>query len=153
MVCLAALTVSAIIGVSAVLSKSRMMDDRVQQMKAAVDLLHGLAQTSRETAPRKEEPGRPKPPFPPRAPNKKVGGGPSQPLLQKSENANLGQGPQSPPQSKNHGPQGLKGVFDCGSPPKPAKQTSPGGVPFYLYPRPARTKPSPKTFSSPGSTP
>jgi methyl-accepting chemotaxis protein len=45
MVCLAALTVTAIIAVSAVLSKSRMMDDRVQQMKAAVDLLHGLAQT------------------------------------------------------------------------------------------------------------
>jgi hypothetical protein len=37
MVCLAALTVTAIIAVSTVLSKSRMMDDRVQQMKAAVD--------------------------------------------------------------------------------------------------------------------
>jgi len=44
MVCLAALTVTAIIGVSTVLSKSRMMEDRVQQMRTAVELLYNLAQ-------------------------------------------------------------------------------------------------------------
>ncbi len=45
MVCLAALTVTAIIGVSAVLSKSRMMEDRVQQMRIAVELLYNYAQS------------------------------------------------------------------------------------------------------------
>lgn len=45
MVCLAALTVTAIIAVSAFLSKSRMMEDRVQQMKTAVDILYTLAQS------------------------------------------------------------------------------------------------------------
>lgn len=37
MVCLAALTVTAIIGVSSVLSKSRMLEDRAEQMRTAVD--------------------------------------------------------------------------------------------------------------------
>ena len=45
MVCLSALTVTAIIGVSSVLSKSRMLEDRVQQMQTAVDMLHNLAQS------------------------------------------------------------------------------------------------------------
>src|SRR5262245_55244232 len=45
MVCLAALTVTAIIAVSAFLSKSRMMEDRVRQMRTAVDLMYGLAQS------------------------------------------------------------------------------------------------------------
>src|SRR3569833_4692259 len=45
MVCLAALTVTAIIGVSSVLSKSRMMEDRVQQMRTAVELLYNYAQS------------------------------------------------------------------------------------------------------------
>src|SRR5262245_29167987 len=48
MVCLAALTVTAIIGVSAVLSKSRMMEDRVQQMQTAVELLYSFAQSLQE---------------------------------------------------------------------------------------------------------
>ena len=48
MVCLSALTVTAIIGVSSVLSKSRMLEDRVQQMRTAVDMLHNLAQSLEE---------------------------------------------------------------------------------------------------------
>lgn len=45
MVALAALTVCAIIAVAASLSESRMMNDRVSQMRTAVDLLVGMAQT------------------------------------------------------------------------------------------------------------
>src|SRR6266702_3012563 len=48
MVCLAALTVTAIIGVSSILSKSRMLEDRVQQMRTAVDMLYNLAQSLEE---------------------------------------------------------------------------------------------------------
>ena len=45
MVALAALTVCAIIALSASLSQSRMMNDRVVQMHTAVDLLVGMAET------------------------------------------------------------------------------------------------------------
>jgi methyl-accepting chemotaxis protein len=45
MVALAALTVCAIIALAASLSESRMMSDRIVQMRTAVDLLHGMAQS------------------------------------------------------------------------------------------------------------
>ncbi|MFK4523206.1 hypothetical protein ABIF90_001187 [Bradyrhizobium japonicum] len=45
MVCLAALTVTALIVASAYLSKTRMLEDRGRQMQTAVDLLHGFAQS------------------------------------------------------------------------------------------------------------
>jgi methyl-accepting chemotaxis protein len=45
MVALAALTVCTIIAVSASLSETRMMNDRIVQMHIAVDLLVGMAQT------------------------------------------------------------------------------------------------------------
>ena len=45
MVALSALTVCAIIGLSASLSQSRMLEDRVAQLHTAVDLLVGMAQT------------------------------------------------------------------------------------------------------------
>jgi methyl-accepting chemotaxis protein len=45
MVVLSALTVCAIIAVSASLSERRMVEDRVAQLRAAVDLLVGMAQT------------------------------------------------------------------------------------------------------------
>src|ERR1700744_2196398 len=44
-VVLAALTVGAIIAISAVMGETRMMNDRVAQMHTAVDLLIGMAQT------------------------------------------------------------------------------------------------------------
>ena len=45
MVVLSALTVCGIIAVSASLSERRMVEDRVAQLRAAVDLLYGMAQT------------------------------------------------------------------------------------------------------------
>ncbi len=45
MVLLAALTVLAIVVASALLSRSRMLDDRVDQIHTAADLLYGVAQT------------------------------------------------------------------------------------------------------------
>ena len=44
-VVLAALTVFAIVAIAATLSRSRMLDDRINQMRTAVDLLYGLAQS------------------------------------------------------------------------------------------------------------
>ena len=48
MVALSALTVCAIIGFSATLSQSRMLEDRIVQLRTAVDLLYGLAQSLQE---------------------------------------------------------------------------------------------------------
>jgi methyl-accepting chemotaxis protein len=45
MVALSALTVCAIIAFSATLSQSRMLEDRIAQLRTAVDLTHGLAQS------------------------------------------------------------------------------------------------------------
>ena len=45
MVALAALTACAIITLSATLSESRMMNDRITQMRTAVDILFGMAQS------------------------------------------------------------------------------------------------------------
>src|SRR5215469_364374 len=45
MVAFAALTVFAIIAIAASLSATRMQTDRVEQMRAAVDMLYGLAQS------------------------------------------------------------------------------------------------------------
>jgi methyl-accepting chemotaxis protein len=45
MVVLAALTVLAIVGVASWLSERRMLDDRVAQMRTAVDMMIGMAQT------------------------------------------------------------------------------------------------------------
>ena len=45
MVVLAALTVFATVAVSASLSQSRMIEDRVAQMRTAVDVMTGMAQT------------------------------------------------------------------------------------------------------------
>src|SRR5229473_7688322 len=45
MVVLAALTVFATVAVSASLSESRMIEDRVAQMRTAVDMMVGMAQT------------------------------------------------------------------------------------------------------------
>src|SRR6185295_18071950 len=44
-VVLAAITVCSIVGASAWLSRNRMLDDRVAQMRTAVDLLYGIAQS------------------------------------------------------------------------------------------------------------
>jgi methyl-accepting chemotaxis protein len=45
MVALSALSVCAIIAVSASLSKNRMLEDRIVELRAAVDLMYGMAQT------------------------------------------------------------------------------------------------------------
>ena len=45
MVALSATAVCAIIGLAASLSESRMTEDRIAQLRTAVDLLNGMAQT------------------------------------------------------------------------------------------------------------
>jgi methyl-accepting chemotaxis protein len=146
MVCLAALTVTAIIAVSAVLSKSRMMDDRVQQMKAAVDLLHGLAQNFQEdVAAGKMSVDDAKLQFRQRGRNMKFGGGQGYPVVYNSDTSILVNGANPQLEGKITGATDSNGVLIADAQLNAARQALQGGVTSYLYPRPGQTVPVRKT--------
>ncbi len=146
MVCLAALTVTAIIAVSTVLSKSRMMDDRVQQMKAAVDLLHGLAQTFQDDAAAgKMTVDDAKLQFRQRARNMKFGGGQGYPVVYNSDTSILVNGANPQLEGKITGATDSNGVLIADAQLNAARQAPQGGVTSYLYPRPGQTEPVRKT--------
>ncbi|MET4799087.1 methyl-accepting chemotaxis protein [Bradyrhizobium sp. LB11.1] len=146
MVCLAALTVTAIIAVSAVLSKSRMMDDRVQQMKAAVDLLHGLAQNFQDdVAAGKMSVDDAKLQFRQRGRNMKFGGGQGYPVVYNSDTSILVNGANPQLEGKITGATDSNGVLIADAQLNAARQALQGGVTSYLYPRPGQTVPVRKT--------
>ncbi|MDH6258949.1 methyl-accepting chemotaxis protein [Bradyrhizobium sp. BR13661] len=146
MVCLAALTVTAIIAVSAVLSKSRMMEDRVQQMKTAVDLLHGLAQTFQDdVAAGKLTADDAKLQFRQRARNMKFGGGQGYPVIYNPDTSILVNGANPQLEGKITGAKDSNGVLIADAQLNAAKQAPQGGVTSYLYPRPGQTEPVRKT--------
>lgn len=146
MVCLAALTVTAIIAVSTVLSKSRMLDDRVQQMKAAVDLLHGLAQTFHDDAAAgKMTVDDAKLQFRQRARNMKFGGGQGYPVVYNSDTSILVNGANPQLEGKITGATDSNGVLIADAQLNAARQAPQGGVTSYLYPRPGQTEPVRKT--------
>lgn len=154
MVCLAALTVTAIIAVSTVLSKSRMMDDRVQQMKAAVDLLHGLAQTFHDDAAAgKMTVDDAKLQFRQRARNMKFGGGQGYPVVYNSDTSILVNGANPQLEGKITGATDSNGVLIADAQLNAARQAPQGGVTSYLYPRPGQTEPSARPCSSASSRP
>ena len=146
MVCLAALTIAAIIALSAVLSKSRMIEDRVQQMKAAVDLLHGLAQNFQDdVAAGKMSSDDAKLQFRQRARNMKFGGGQGYPVVYNADTSILVNGANPQLEGKITGATDSNGVVIAGAQLNAAKQASEGGVTSYLYPRPGQTEPVRKT--------
>ncbi|TYL88820.1 methyl-accepting chemotaxis protein [Bradyrhizobium cytisi] len=146
MVCLAALTVTAIIAGSTVLSKSRMMDDRVQQMKAAVDLLHGLAQSFQDDAAAgKMTADEAKLQFRQRARNMKFGGGQGYPVVYNPDTSILVNGANPQLEGKITGAKDSNGVLIADAQLNAARQAPQGGVTSYLYPRPGQTEPVRKT--------
>jgi methyl-accepting chemotaxis protein len=146
MVCLAALTVTAIIAVSAFLSKSRMMEDRVQQMKAAVDLVHGLAQTFQDdVAAGKMTADDAKLQFRQRARAMKFGGGQGYPVVYNADTSILVNGANPQLEGKITGAKDSNGVMIADAQLDAARQASQGGVTSYLYPRPGQTEPVRKT--------
>src|SRR3569623_630474 len=142
MVCLAALTVTAIIAVSASLSKSRMMDDRVQQMKTAVDLLHGLAQNfQNDITTGKMTLEEAKLQFRQRGRNMKFGNGQGYPVVYNSDTSLLVNGANPQLEGKITGATDSNGVVIADAQLGAAKQAAPGSVTSYLYPRPGQTEP------------
>src|SRR3569833_2741986 len=146
MVCLAALTVIAIIAVSGSLSKSRMMEDRVQQMQAAVDLLYGLAQSFQDDVTvGKMTLEEAKASFRQRGKGMKFGGGQGYPIVYNADMSLLLNGANPQLEGKITGAKDSNGVLIADAIIKSGSASDRGGVASYLYPRPGQTEPVRKT--------
>ncbi|MET4390756.1 methyl-accepting chemotaxis protein [Bradyrhizobium sp. F1.4.3] len=146
MVCLAALTVTAIIAVSAFLSKSRMMEDRVQQMRTAVDMLYSLAQSVQDdvTAGKLTQ-AEAKAQFHMRGRRMSFNGGQGYPVVYNPDTSLLVNGANPQLEGKITGAVDSNGVMIADAIMNTASQNAQGGVASYLYPRPGQTEPVRKT--------
>ncbi|MCP3399637.1 methyl-accepting chemotaxis protein [Bradyrhizobium sp. CCGB20] len=146
MVCLAALTVTAIIAVSAFLSKSRMMEDRVQQMKTAVDMLYNLAQSVQDdvTAGKLTQ-AEAKAQFHMRGRRMSFNGGQGYPVVYNPDTSLLVNGANQQLEGKITGAKDSNGVMIADAIINVAAQNAQGGVTSYLYPRPGQTEAVRKT--------
>ncbi|RXH23424.1 chemotaxis protein [Bradyrhizobium nanningense] len=146
MVCLAALTVAAIIGVSSVLSKSRMMEDRVQQMRTAVELLYNYAQSlQEEVAAGKLTLADAKAQFHQRGRRMNFNGNQGYPVVYNPDTSILVNGANQQLEGKITGAKDSNGVLIADAIIKAGSETAQGGVTSYLYPRPGQTEPVRKT--------
>ncbi|WP_028136659.1 methyl-accepting chemotaxis protein [Bradyrhizobium japonicum] len=146
MVCLAALTVAAIIGVSSVLSKSRMMEDRVQQMRTAVELLYNYAQSLQdEVTAGKLTLADAKAQFHQRGRRMNFNGNQGYPVVYNPDTSILVNGANQQLEGKITGAKDSNGVLIADAIVKAGEQTAQGGVTSYLYPRPGQTEPVRKT--------
>jgi methyl-accepting chemotaxis protein len=146
MVCLAALTVTAIIAVSAFLSKSRMMEDRVQQMKTAVDMLYSLAQSVQDdvTAGKLTQ-AEAKAQFHMRGRRMTFNGNQGYPVVYNPDTSLLVNGANQQLEGKITGAVDANGVMIADAIINIAAQNAQGGVTSYLYPRPGQTEAVRKT--------
>ncbi|UWU89134.1 methyl-accepting chemotaxis protein [Bradyrhizobium sp. CB1015] len=146
MVCLAAVTVTAIIGVSAVLSKSRMMEDRVQQMRTAVELLYNYAQALQdEVTVGKLTPAEAKSLFHQRGRRMNFNGNQGYPVVYNPDGSLVVNGANQQLEGKITGAKDSNGVLIADAIIKAGSETAQGGVTSYLYPRPGQTEPLRKT--------
>ncbi|MFK4507816.1 cache domain-containing protein [Bradyrhizobium daqingense] len=146
MVCLAALTVTAIIGVSAVLSKSRMMEDRVQQMRTAVELLYNYAQSLQdEVTAGKLTQAEAKSLFHQRGRRMNFNGSQGYPVVYNQDSSLVVNGANQQLEGKITGAKDSNGVLIADAIIKAGAETPQGGVTSYLYPRPGQTEPVRKT--------
>ncbi|MCK1386462.1 methyl-accepting chemotaxis protein [Bradyrhizobium sp. 21] len=146
MVCLAALTVTAIIAGSAFLSKSRMMEDRVQQMKTAVDMLYSLAQSVQDdvTAGKLAQADA-KAQFHMRGRRMSFNGGQGYPVVYNADTSLLVNGANQQLEGKITGAVDSNGIKIADAIITAGNQNLQGGVTSYLYPRPGQTEPVRKT--------
>ncbi|WP_407183392.1 methyl-accepting chemotaxis protein [Bradyrhizobium centrosematis] len=142
MVCLAALTVTAIIGVSSVLSKSRMMEDRVQQMRTAVELLYNYAQSLQdEVTAGKLTLADAKAQFHQRGRRMNFNGNQGYPVVYNPDGSLVVNGANQQLEGKITGAKDSNGVLIADAIIKAGTDTAQGGVTSYLYPRPGQTEP------------
>ncbi|MGJ4939545.1 methyl-accepting chemotaxis protein [Bradyrhizobium sp. HKCCYLS1011] len=143
MVILAAMSVLAIVGVSAWLSRARMLEDRVTQMHTAVDLLHGLAETLQtEVAAGKMTVDEAKTKFRYLARRMNFNNGQGYPIAYNvSDSSLLLNGPNEKLEGKILGTTDANGVKIADAQIKAGLEKTEGSTTSYLYPRPGQTEP------------
>jgi methyl-accepting chemotaxis protein len=140
MVALATLTVIAIIAVAANLSESRMLADRVVQMRTAVDLLSGMAQTLQdEVAAGKMTLAEAQAEFRRRGHKMSFNGGQGYPVVYLADTSLLLNGANPQLEGKITGAKDSNGVVIADAQIAAAGQGPEGGTTSYLYPRPGQT--------------
>jgi methyl-accepting chemotaxis protein len=153
MVALAALTVCAIIAVSASLSESRMMNDRIVQMRTAVELLVGMAQTLQdEVTAGKMTPEEAKAQFRLRGRRMSFNNGQGYPVVYNADTS-LVLSAKPELEGKISGATDSNGVVIADALIGAAKKSPEGGTATYLYPRPGQTVPLRKMVYTRSFTP
>ena len=142
MVALAALTVCAIITLSATLSQSRMMNDRITQMRTAVDILFGMAQSLQdEVTAGKMTLAEAQTQFRQRGRQMKFDNGQSYPVAYNADTSILLNGANPQLEGKITGAKDSNGVLIADAQLAAGRSSPQGGVTSYLYPRPGQTVP------------
>jgi methyl-accepting chemotaxis protein len=142
MVALATLTVIAIIALSAYLSESRMLADRVVQMRTAVDLLTGMAQTLQDdVAAGKMTVAEAQAEFRQRGHKMSFNNGQGYPVVYNADTSLLMNGANPKLEGKITGATDANGVVIATAQIEASRQTPEGGTTSYLYPRPGQTVP------------
>jgi methyl-accepting chemotaxis protein len=140
MVALAALTVCAIVALSASLSQKRMLEDRVVQMRTAVDLLFGMAQTLQDDVaagkmPLAEAQAR----FRQRGRRMIFNNGQGYPVVYNADTSLVLNGANPQLEGKITGATDSNGVVIADAQIGAARKSPEGGTTSYLYPRPGQT--------------
>jgi methyl-accepting chemotaxis protein len=142
MVALAAVTVCAIIALSASMSESRMMNDRIVQMHTAVDLLVGMAQTLQdEVAGGKMTLAEAQTQFRQRGRRMSFNNGQGYPVVYSADTSIMLNGANPQLEGKITGAVDSNGVVIADAQMGAAKKSPEGGTASYLYPRPGQTVP------------
>jgi methyl-accepting chemotaxis protein len=142
MVALAALTVCAIIALSASMSENRMMNDRIVQMHSAVDLLVGMAQSLQdEVTAGKMTLAEAQAQFRQRGRQMTFNNGQGYPVVYNADTSIMLNGANPRLEGKITGATDSNGVVIAGAQMGAAKKSPEGGTASYLYPRPGQTVP------------
>jgi methyl-accepting chemotaxis protein len=142
MVALAALTVCGIIALAASLSESRMLQDRVVQMRTAVDLLVGMAQSLQdEVAAGKMTLAEAQAQFRLRGRKMTFNKGQGYPVVYNADTSLVLNGANPQLEGKITGATDSNGVVIADAQIGAARQNPEGGTTSYLYPRPGQTVP------------
>jgi methyl-accepting chemotaxis protein len=140
MVVLAALTVFATVAVSASLSQSRMIEDRVAQMRTAVDMMTGMAQTLQdEVAAGKMTLAEAKSQFRARGRGMIFNGNQGYPIVYEANTTSLLNYANPQVEGRPSGAKDAKGNVIADLQMAAAKSSPEGGVSIYDFPRPGQT--------------
>jgi methyl-accepting chemotaxis protein len=141
MVVLAALAVLAIVGVSAWLSRARMLEDRVAQMRTAVDMMIGMAQTLQtEVASGKLTLPDAKAEFRRRGRGMIFNGNQGYPIVYEADSTSLLNYANPQVEGRPSGAKDADGNVIADIQMKAARSSPQGGVSTYHFPRPGQTE-------------